>query len=53
MANKFNGLLDSIANGILSPKGNMADWQHAARLYTDRDMHLHPKQNFFIMYNLK
>ena len=35
MANKFNGLLDSIANGILSPKGNMADWQHAARLYVD------------------
>ena len=46
MANKFNGLLDSIANGILSPKGNMADWQHAARLYTDRDMALAPKTKF-------
>jgi hypothetical protein len=46
MANKFNGLLDSISNGILSPKGNMADWQHAARLYTDRDMALAPKSKF-------
>ena len=46
MANKFNGLLDSIANGILSPKGNMADWQHAARLCTDRDMALAPKTKF-------
>jgi hypothetical protein len=46
MANKFNGLLDSISNGILSPKGNMADWQHAARLYTDRDMALAPKTKF-------
>ena len=46
MANKFNGLLDSIGNGILSPKGNMADWQHAARLYTDRDMALAPKTKF-------
>ena len=46
MANKFNGLLDSIANGILSPKGNMADWQHAARLYTDRDLALSPKTKF-------
>jgi hypothetical protein len=46
MANKFNGLLDSISNGILSPKGNMADWQHAARLYTDRSMALAPKTKF-------
>ena len=46
MANKFNGLLDSIANGILSPKGNLADWQHAARLYTDRSMALAPKTKF-------
>jgi|TARA_B110000259_G_scaffold186698_1_gene238585 hypothetical protein len=46
MASKFNGLLDSIENGILSPKGNMADWQHASRLYTDRDMALAPKTKF-------
>ena len=46
MANKFNGLLDSISSGILSPKGNLADWQHASRLYVDRDMALAPKTKF-------
>ena len=43
---KFNGFLDNIANGILSPKGNMADWQHASRLYvTDSQKHA-PKLSF-------
>ena len=46
MASKFNSFLDSVANGALSPKGNLADWQHAARLYTDRDMALAPKTKF-------
>ena len=46
MASKFNALLDSVASGLLNPKGNMADWQHAARLYTDRDMALAPKSKF-------
>ena len=46
MANKFNGLLDSIANGVLNPKGNMADWQHASRLYVDDAMRLAPKSKF-------
>jgi hypothetical protein len=43
---KFNGFLDNLANGILSPKGNMADWQHASRLYiTDTQKHA-PKLSF-------
>ena len=43
---KFNGFLDNLANGILSPKGNMADWQHASRLYiTDSQKHA-PKLSF-------
>lgn len=46
MASKFNSLLDNISSGILNPKGNMADWQHAARLYVDRDMALAPKSKF-------
>lgn len=46
MANKFNSFLDSVSNGVLSPKGNMADWQHAARLYVDRNMALAPKSKF-------
>lgn len=46
MANKFGALLDTVANGALNPKGNLADWQHAARLYTDDSMRLAPKSKF-------
>jgi len=46
MANKFNGLLDSIASGTLSPKGNLGDWQHASRLYVDNNMRLAPRSKF-------
>jgi len=46
MANKFNGLLDSIAAGALSPKGNLGDWQHASRLYVDANMRLAPRSKF-------
>ena len=46
MASKFGGFLDNIANGALSPKGNLADWQHASRLYSV-DTHKHaPKLSF-------
>ena len=46
MANKFNALLDSIATGALTPKGNLGDWQHASRLYVDSNMRLAPKSKF-------
>jgi len=46
MANIFNGFLDNLVNGALSPKGNMADWAHAARLYTDDNFRLAPKNKF-------
>jgi hypothetical protein len=46
MANKFNALLDSVANGTLNPKGNLADFQHAARLFTDSNHALAPKTKF-------
>ena len=46
MANKFNGLLDSIATGALSPKGNLGDWQHGSRLYVDNNMRLAPRSKF-------
>ena len=46
MASKFSGFLDNIVNGALSPKGNMADYSHAARLYTDNEFRLAPKQKF-------
>ena len=46
MANIFNGFLDNLVNGALSPKGDMADYTHAARLYTDDNFRLAPKQKF-------
>ena len=46
MANKFNGFFDSLAAGALSPKGNLGDFQHAARLYTDNNHALAPKTKF-------
>ena len=46
MANIFNGFLDNLVNGALSPKGDMADYAHAARLYTDDNFRLAPKQKF-------
>ena len=35
MANKLNGFLDNLKSGALSPKGNLGDFAHAARLYVD------------------
>jgi hypothetical protein len=46
MASIFNGFFDNVLNGALSPKGDMADWTHAARLYTDDNFRLAPKQKF-------
>lgn len=51
---KFNGFFNNLINGALSPKGDMADWQHAARLYTDDNFRLAPKQKFLyhVAFNL-
>ena len=46
MAATSNGFFDNLVNGILGPKGNMADWQHASRLYVDNDLKFAPKQKF-------
>ena len=43
---KFGGFLDNLINGALSPKGDMADYAHAARLYTDDNFRLAPKTKF-------
>lgn len=43
MASKFNAFLDNTASGILGPKGNMADWQHASRLFVTDNQRLAPK----------
>jgi hypothetical protein len=46
MANKNNSLLNQIGNGFLKPKGQMGDWQHAARTFVDDDFRLAPKVKF-------
>jgi hypothetical protein len=46
MPARSNGFLDNLLNGLLGPKGTMADWQHAARLYVDGNLKLAPKQKF-------
>lgn len=46
MANKLNGFLDNLTNGVLNPKGNLGDFQHAARLFTDDFFRLAPKNKF-------
>jgi len=46
MANFLNGFLDNVASGALNPKGNLGDFQHAARLYVDDNMRLAPKPKF-------
>lgn len=46
MASKFNGFLDNISTSIVGPKGNMADWQHASRLFVNDNQRLAPKTKF-------
>lgn len=41
-----NGFLNNLVNGLLGPKGNMADWQHARRLYIDGNLKFAPKTKF-------
>jgi len=46
MAGPFTGLLDQLGNGFLRPKGQMGDWQHAARTFVDDNFRLAPKAKF-------
>jgi hypothetical protein len=54
MANKFQRFLGDMAVGFLNPKGNMADYQHAARLYVDDTFRLAPKHKFlyYVVFNI-
>ena len=42
----FDGFFDNFASGILNPKGNLADWRHASRLFVDEKMKFAPKTKF-------
>lgn len=46
MANYFTRFLTGVAEGILNPKGQQANWQHATRLFIDNTMRLAPRTKF-------
>lgn len=54
MANFLNGFLDNVINGATNPKGNLADWRHAAYLYNTNAFRLSPKVKFLyhVVFNL-
>ena len=43
---KFNGFLDNLASGALSPKGNLADFRHASKTFVTDAFRLAPKTKF-------
>lgn len=43
MASPF---VSQLVNGVLNPKGNVADFRHAARLFQDNEFRLAPKSKF-------
>ena len=54
MANYFTRFLTGVAEGILNPKGQQANWQHATRLFIDDTMRLAPrtKFNYYVHFEL-
>lgn len=46
MANKFTRFLTGVGEGLLTPKGQQANWQHATRLFIDDTMRLAPRSKF-------
>jgi len=42
----LTGFLDSVANGVLGPKGTLGDWQHAKKLYITDNQKFAPKYKF-------
>ncbi len=54
MANKFTRFLNGIVNGATNPKGNMANWRHATRIFVDNNYALAPRTKFmfFVQFNI-
>lgn len=46
MPSLLRGFLDNVFKGTLNPKGNLADYKHAARMFVDDNFRLAPKQKF-------
>jgi hypothetical protein len=51
MASPF---VSQLVSGILNPKGNVADFRHASRLFVDNEFRLAPKSkfNFHVVFNI-
>jgi len=54
MANFLSGFLNNVGGGLTQPKGNLGDFQHAARLYNAQSFRLAPKTKFsyHVVFNL-
>ncbi len=54
MANKFTRFLTGVVNGATNPKGQMANWRHATRIFVDNTYALSPrtKYMFFVKFNI-
>lgn len=50
----FNGFFDNFLSSLTNPKGNLGDYQHAARLYVDNNMRLAPKVKYLyhVVFNI-
>lgn len=50
----FNGFFDNFLSSLTNPKGNLGDYQHAARLYIDNNMRLAPKVGYLyhVVFNI-
>jgi hypothetical protein len=50
----FDGFFDNFLHGATNPKGNLGDYEHAARLYTDNNMRLTPKLKhlYHVVFNI-
>jgi hypothetical protein len=46
MANKFTRFLRGAGSGLLNPKGQVANWQHATRIFVDNTFRLAPRTKF-------
>lgn len=54
MANKFTRFLTGIVNGATNPKGQMANWRHATRIFVDNNYALAPRTKFmfFVQFDI-
>lgn len=46
MANKFTRFLRGAIGGLTNPKGQVANWQHATRIFVDNTFRLAPRTKF-------